>query len=266
MMTGMSRRKLVWGILIILILIAGSITGVRYFRARDVEIVPVKRGDIVEAVYGLGTVKTPHQYEVRLSVPTQVEEVYVREGDRVKKGSPLIRFDPSPFFRTPMDGVVTLLDAHEAETVVPQKTIVRVENLADRYIEVAFEQQGILRVQTGQKAIAIFESIRGEKFEGRVTAVFSRNQEFLANIEVKGLKENVLPGMTADVAIEVSHHTNALLIPLTALFDGQVLKAGSKGRQKVPVKVGAIDGAWAEVLEGNITEGDSVVVRRREKK
>lgn len=254
----MKRRTLV-GVLGVLI-VAGFAAFLIFGRSKS-EYASAKRGEIVEAIYGLGKVKARHQVEIKVGVLSSVQEVFVKEGDVVKKGTPLIRFTDGIPFRSPFDGTVTLVAADPGETVSPQTPVIRVEDLTDRYIEVALEQQGALRVRKGLPAEVVFESLRNEKLTGEVTALFSKNEEFLAHIEVPGLKANILPGMTADVAIVAGRKKDALLIPLGAIANGQIfIKRGGR-REKVPVKIGGIDGQWAEVIEGDVRLEDQVLVK-----
>lgn len=227
---------------------------------KNVEYVSPRHGAIVEAVYGLGKVKTNHFYELKLGITKTVEELYVSEGSHIKKGDELVRMEGDTLFRAPFDGIVTLLAFHESQPVFPQQTILRLDDPSKKFIEVSLEQQGALRVKKGQPVQILFESIRGEKLNGVVRSLFSRNEEFLAHIHVEGLSENILPGMTADIAIEIERKQNSLLIPLSAINNGRVgIKRGDKQRV-VNLKIGGIDGNWAEVLEGDIQDDDLIII------
>lgn len=157
---------------------------------------------------------------------------------------------------------MTNIAFNENQYVFPQQVVIRVEDLSTKYIEVSLEQQGALRVQPGQPVRIVFESIRGEVLKGKVAAIFSRNEEFLAHIEVT-LADNILPGMTADVAIEIDRKEKALLIPLSSVADGRVKIIRDGDRKIVKLKIGNIDGNWAEVLEGDVTVSDQVIVKRQ---
>lgn len=229
----------------------------------NVEYISPRYGEIIESIYGLGKVKTDDFYEVKLGIIKSVEKLYVREGDRVKKGDRLVRIEGNTVFTAPFDGTVSLIAFHESQPVFPQQTILRMDDLSNKYIEVSLEQQGALRVKPGQPVRVLFESIRGEQLQGRVASLFSRNEEFLVHIEVAGLAENVLPGMTADVAIEVGRKDKALLVPLSAISNGRVRVQRDGKNQVVGLKIGGIDGNWAEVLEGDILPSDLVIVQRQ---
>lgn len=248
-------------VLSLLILLASALAVLR--ATSSPETVSPKRGKIVDAVYALGKVKSWRHYDLRIGILTTVRQLHVREGEEVEKGDPLIQFSDSALFRAPFDGVVTSLNANEGESAPPQASILQIEDLKDKYIEVSLEQSGALRVEKGQTAKIVFESLRGETLQGNVTALFSKRDEFLAQIEVQGLKESILPGMTADAAIIVGENPNALLIPLNTYKNGQVTVLRDRKRVKVPVKIGAIDGQWAEVVDGSISENDQLIVSKK---
>lgn len=231
----------------------------------NIEYVEPRYGPIIEAIYGLGKVKTDDIYEVKLGVASAVEKLYVREGDKVKRNDLLVRFENDLVFRAPFAGTVTLIAHHKAQNVFPQQTVLRVENLSTKYIEVSLEQQGALRVRPGQPVRIIFESIRGEQLSGKISAVFPRDEEFLAHIDVS-LADNVLPGMTADVAIEVDRKERALLVPLSAVSNGRIRVLRNGKRTTVKLKIGGIDGNWAEVVEGDLQQSDRIIVVRKKKR
>lgn len=247
-------------VLIVCLLLIGTLGILLSVNSRQAQTVLPRYGDVTEAIYGLGKVRTDRVYEVKLAVVKTVERLFVSEGDSVKQGDPLVKMEGNALFRAPFTGVVTQVVFHESQPVFPQQVIVRVEDVARKYIEVALEQQGALRVRKGQPVRVLFESVRGEQLSGKVSAVFARNEEFLAHIEVAGLGDNVLPGMTADVAIEVETKQNVLLIPVSALSNGTVKVRREDKIVSLNLKIGSVDGNWAEVLEGDVRETDALFV------
>lgn len=254
-------KRFLWIAILPLILATGA--GFFWIKQnRNYELVQPKKGDILEAVYGLGKVKTDRRYELKLGVTSTIKNMGVREGDRVEKGAKLVDFDTTTSFRAPFAGVITLVSSFDGETVQPQIPIIRLEDLNDRYIEVSLEQESALRVKKGQKVKTVFESLRNQVLEGEVSALFPRNDEFLAHITVAQLSENILPGMTADVAIEIGKIEQALLVPLAAIHNGMVtVKRGGK-KEKIKVEIGHIDGMWAELKGDILTTEDHVLMPR----
>ncbi|TNF28498.1 MAG: HlyD family efflux transporter periplasmic adaptor subunit [Deltaproteobacteria bacterium] len=247
-----------------IILIAGS--AITYEVKNRYEYISPKKGKIVEAIYGLGKVKSRRQYEVKIGVMSKVKKVYVEEGQKVKMGDSLVAFDDSGIFKAPFNGTVTNIVYRPPQTVLPQTTVLSMEDLADKYIEVSLEQEGALRVKEGQQVKILFESLRGNVFKGKVQAIFPKNEEFITHIEVEGLGAEVLPGMTADVSITVSTHDDALLVPVSGVSNGVVLvKRENNKKEKIAIRIGSVDGAWAEVLEGDIKLTDKVVTKKAKK-
>lgn len=229
----------------------------------NVELVSPRHGEIVEAIYGLGKVKTDKYYDAKLAIIKSVEKVYVNEGDEVKKDQLLVKMDGGLKIIAPFAGTITEISFRESQPVFPQQSILRLEDIKNKYIEVALEQQGALRVKKGQPVRVLFESIRGEQLNGVVTSIFPRKDEFLAHIKVDGLEDNVLPGMTADIAIEINKKQNALLIPLSSVSNGQVRIIRDGDKKVLPLKIGGIDGNWAEVTEGDLKLTDQIIIRKR---
>lgn len=253
------KRKIYLGLVLVLIL--ASFISYRVLENKRYVLVPVKQGKMIESIYALGKVVGRYKYEVKVGIMTNVEKIFVKEGDFVKKGMPLIKFKDTGTFSSPLDGTITYAPYGVGETVLPQVPAIRVENLLARYIEVSLEQQAAIRAKIGQIARLVFEGVSGITYQGKVTALFPRDDEFLAHIQVDNLGEEILPGMSVDVAIMVSEIANALLIPVKAVFAGKVLIIRDGKKQKVDVKVSGVDGPMAQVIEG-ILPTDTILMRR----
>lgn len=224
---------------------------------------PLKKEKIVDAVYGIGTVTATHSFSIKPGVVTTLQDLYVKEGDVVKKGQPLVRIDTIQY-RAPFNGVVNFLPFKVGENVFAQLPVLVLTDLLDRYLVVTLEQQGALRVKPGQKAKLNFDSIRSQNYEGVVESVYSYNSNFLARIDVSKLPPEILPDMTADVAIVIQEIPDALVLPVIAFENGYVwVKRGHRLPSREPVNLGVVDGLSAQVVSGNLTEGDRLMVRRK---
>lgn len=255
----------IWaGVLTLVLAVAVAVVVWSQRGGRSVEYVKPHRGQITEAVYGLGKVKSIHRFEVKLGVISTVKKLFVREGQFVNSGDKLIEFESNALFRAPFSGTVTMINNYDGETALPQVPIVRLEDLKRRFIELSLEQEGALRIKPGQPAKVSLESLRGKILAGKVTALFSREDEFIARIDVEGLDEGVLPGMTADVTVEIGTIQNALLLPAKAIQSGVVLVRRDGKRQKIRVEVDHVDGVMAEIKAGELKEEDEVAVRKKD--
>lgn len=220
-----------------------------------------KIGTIVESIYGLGIVTPDHIFHLRTSVALSVEDIFVREGDRINARKPLVQLDET-VIKSPIDGTVTAIFAQKGELVTPSATIITVIDLDRLFLEVSLEQQSIMRVKKGQSAVVSFESLRNEKIDGRVTSVYPRENQFIVRVELDRWPEGILPGMTADVAILIDKRDQALLVPLKSIFSGQVIRYREGESKKISVKLGVVDEEWAEVLSDNIKPTDTLILRR----
>lgn len=254
--------KKVYIALVIIVLIAVAIGARVFYFKKNFELISPKKGDVVEAIYGLGRVESDQEFNVKIGVLSIVEKLYVKEGQSVKKGDRLISFEGRVLFKAPFDGTVTLVANKEREIVLPQFTVLTLKNLNQKYIEVSLEQDAALRVLPKQRAKLVFESQSQLKYEGYVKTIYPREGEFITRIEVEGLEKSILPGMTADVVIEVGKKKDVLLIPVKAISDGKVLRMRNKKREKVDVTTGNSDGMWVEVVSGDINLDDLIFIKR----
>lgn len=244
-----------------LILAAAVFVFIRKYQSSR-EFVSPRVGDVIETIYGLGTVTADQDYHLRTGVAVGVRKVFVQEGSPVSKGDTLIQLDDI-LFRSPLSGVVTHVAFKEGELVSPQVPVVSVTNLEKLHLEVNLEQQSILRVKKGQSAYISFESMRNERLKGEVTAIYPRESQFIVRVEMKDWPEaNILPGMTADVGILIGEKKQVLLIPLRSLVAGQITRVREGRQEKIRVKLGAMDGEWAEVLESDVLPTDQILVRK----
>ncbi len=250
------HKKVAAGVLVVVLLLAIALP---FTRSGGAGRVAPQTGPLVEAVYALGTVKSPHVFSLKAGVSAGIAKLHVSEGDPVRAGDPLVTTD-SNLFRAPFDGTVSRINVEKGETVMPGSPVMTVTDLRDLYVIVSLDQESALRIKEGQKAELVFESLRGTKLKGNVSRRYSSDGQFLVKIEVEDLPPEILPDMTADVAIEVARRENILQIPVKAIRAGKVriLREGKK--ITVQAKLGAVSGEWAEVLDDSVRSGDEILI------
>jgi len=225
----------------------------------EVVVHPVQ-GDIVEAVYGLGTVESDEVYNARSGQQVTVQEFYVVEGQDVKKGQRLFKIDQGVLLSSPIAGRVTQIPANARENISPQSLILNVTNLDKLYLSVALEQHAAMKIRTGLKTEVSFEFFRDKKIEGVVDSFYPKNNEFIARVRLGKIPQGVLPGMTADVAFEVARKAGATLLPAKALSNGHILLRRGGKKERVAVQVGMSDSDRVEVLEPALSVQDEIVM------
>ncbi len=229
---------------------------------KSFELVKPKVGPITEVIYGLGTVQSYYKFNFKSGVGKTLNALYVQEGQKVSKGTKLLRFEDGPTVSSPFDGTVLSIPYNVGENVFADRTVVSVEDLEKVFIESHLDQVASLRVKAGLKARISFENLRNELIEGQVTTLYPSMGQFIAKIEVKKLPKEILPGMTADVAIEVASKDRALLIPIKSISNKFITLIRNKDKQKHEVKLGIMDQEWAEEISGEIKEEDLILVRK----
>src|SRR5262245_12946186 len=96
-----SRRSRVVAAVVLVALVAGGVVGLRALREqRDrVAVVTERTGrrDLVSTVSASGEIKPKRYVDISANVSGRITDIYVKEGDRVKKGQILCRIDATQF-------------------------------------------------------------------------------------------------------------------------------------------------------------------------
>lgn len=222
--------------------------------------VKLERGDLVEAAYAVGTVKADHVFNLKTGVSTRMLERFVRLGDPVKKGAPLVNLDGFPVYRAPYDGVVTALTYDVGELVFANTVVLTVVQADALYLELSMDERVVGGVRKGQKARISFEGQRGAKArEGVVRSIYANEGQFLVILDFDREGLALLPGMTADVALMVAEHKDKLLLPLGAMTaTGEVTVVRGDKTATIRVVPGPSDGNYTAIESSELKEGDTV--------
>ncbi|MBM9588858.1 efflux RND transporter periplasmic adaptor subunit [Leptospira sp. 201903075] len=252
------KKQYIVGSIFIIILI---LTSYFFIRSNQSDRLSIVRGSLVEAVYALGTVKPVESFSLKFGIAASIREIFVEEGQSVTKGQALLTNDSGITFRSPFNGTLTKLNVSKNETAMPGLPLLEIQNLKEVYISVSLDQESALRVKPGQVAQLSFESIRGNVYKGSVERIYPSNGQFLVRIDANELPHGILPDMTTDVAIEVSSKDNVILVPLVAVDRGKIIRFRDGKREKLEIRIGAINSEFGELLQGDLKEGDEVLVK-----
>jgi multidrug efflux pump subunit AcrA (membrane-fusion protein) len=223
---------------------------------------PLKKGSLLECVYGVGSVASAHTFQVKSGIASKVHALYVKEGDFVEEGSKLMELET--LFTAPFSGVVSSISVSLGELAFPQTPLLHLIDLKDRHVLVTLDQVGALRVQKSQKVGLSFDGLREKKFQGTVSSIYPKDHLFLVRIDVPDLPKHILPGMSVDVAIEIAEHLDVFLVPVGALHKNQVyIKRKEHKPFPVTIQVGLIDKTMAEVISSELQEGDQLLMQNR---
>ena len=153
---------------------------------------------------------------------------------------------------SPMDGLVSSLQAEKGETVIPGTmnnpgtVIMTVSDLSSIEIEVDVDETDIALVKVGQPAEIAVDAFRDTTFKGRVVEVGSSaltagaglGQEQVTNFRVKvqllDKVAGIKPGMTATADITTAERKNVLAVPIQAVVlrdSSELSKSKDKGKK-----------------------------------
>ena len=173
--------------------------------------------------------------------------------------------------KAPFDGTVTASQVTVGDVVTPGMAAFRLDDLSTLYVDVDLQELEIVQVKAGQSVVFEFDALPGKTYHGKVTEVAlagtpdrSGNVNFRVTVVMEDPDEAIRPGMTAAVTIQTNKITDALLVPSRAVRvrDGKpvvyLLVGGAL--KTVPVTLGASSGARVQIVDGEVHEGDTVVL------
>lgn len=180
------------------------------------------------------------------------------------------------YVTAPFDGVITAVEVIEGDLVAPNTMAFRIDDLEHLRVDVRVSEVDISQVKVGQPVKLVFDAIQGEEYQGEVIEVSPVGIQqqglvsFQVSIRVTDADQEVRPGLTAAVQIIVRQVEGALLIPNRAVRwvrGEQVVYLSGAGAAPrtadlkiIPVVVGASSDEFTELIEGDLGEGDFIVL------
>jgi membrane fusion protein, multidrug efflux system len=149
--------------------------------------------------------------------------------------------------------------------------IVTLTDLNRVRVQVAIPELESSLIATNQPASITVEGLPGRAFAGNVSrfsyALEEQSKTMLTEIELPNPQFELRPGMYATVKIGLERKTDALLVPVDALF---VEKAGASvftivnnRAKKLPVKTGFNDGTNAQIFTDLKSDQSVILLRKR---
>jgi HlyD family secretion protein len=180
------------------------------------------------------------------------------------------------WIKAPFDGIVTYVVPQIGDQVASGSSLsdaqaFRIDDLTTLFIDLDVAETDIGRVAIGQDATIVFDALQDKEYHGKVHSVdmvgdtTSDVVNFTVTIEVTDADDFVRPGMTAEVGIVTEQRENVLLIPNQAIriVDNKktvYVMGADKSTKTVEITVGISSDAYSELLEGDLKEGDTVIV------
>ncbi|MBI5952548.1 MAG: efflux RND transporter periplasmic adaptor subunit [Chloroflexi bacterium] len=172
----------------------------------------------------------------------------------------------------PFNGTITQTSSAVGDQVSASTVAFRVDDLSHLMVDVQVSEVDINTVSLGQDATLTFDAVlgRSDHYHGKVVKVSQAGDtvsgvvSFTVTVELTDADESVKPGMTAAVNIIVEEVSDVILIPNRAVRlvnNERVVYLLVDGMPKnVQVKLGSTDGINSVLAEGDIKEGDPIIL------
>ena len=171
------------------------------------------------------------------------------------------------YVRSPITGLVTTRFIDPGEQAGNQDPVFMIVDISTVYIEAVIGESQVAQLHEGHQATVTVKGLANAEFTGHIVdinpASIPGQRNFIARILVQNEGEILRPGMSADVALDVSENAGAVLVSVDAIVeDRDVRKVYTVVDNVVDVRevqVGASERGQVEVISG-IEPGDMVVV------
>lgn len=189
--------------------------------------------------------------DVNFDTARRADELVIRTLERQKQKMTIL---------APFDGVVSEVLARPGAILAGASPIANLITTA-RTVEARIAEEKFAGIGVGQSASVVFLGYPGF-FDAKVSKVLptaeAATQRYVVYLDVAIDNDKLIPGMTGEVSIRVSRHTNALIAPRRALEANKVLVVNDGRVELRTVKVGFTSLTDVEILDG-LNEGDLVI-------
>jgi len=175
------------------------------------------------------------------------------------------------FIVSPINGIVTKMDARQGEIVPANTKLVSVISSARLELEANIPEADVAKLKVGNIANIVLDAYGEDMpFEAKVISIEPAETivEGVATYKTKFAflqdDDRVKPGMTADITVFTDKRENVLAVPARALINRdskkfvKILTANGTEERQVSTGLRGSDGN-VEVLEG-LTEGDKIII------
>lgn len=239
--------------------------------ASDGPVYEVQSADLVQQVTVAGNIEPQRKTIVTAPFDGYVKRLFVRIGQKVKEGDPLVSISQSlqssetvfPL-RAPFAGTVVQVRKNEGEFIRQSDSedfILRVDQLDTLVVNAAIPEIDVVKVKVGQNAVIKASAILDKTYKGviREIALASTPQdrwrdskvEYQARVEISDADGDVKSGMSAVVDILTNRKESVLIVPHEYIYkEGDRYFVFSEREGKKEIQVGLSNETDFEVTDG----------------
>ncbi len=164
----------------------------------------------------------------------------------------------------PADGQILQRDGEVGQLIPANQPVFYFSCCAPLRVEAEVDEEDILLVHPGQRVLIRAPALPDRVLDGAVEDITPKGNPVTRSYRVRiGFAGDDIPlriGMTAEVNIIVEQRENVLLVPATAVVDGQVWIVRDGRLLRQPVETGVAGEAKIEIISG-LAEKEVLVVR-----
>ncbi len=169
--------------------------------------------------------------------------------------------------KAPFGGIITDIKVSPQENVLAGRELFILVNISQIKVQAKVLESEVGKMKVGHEASLRFSAYPGKEFKGRVEAIspviHPEDRTCTVHILVDNPKEEIKPGMHAEVEIAADIYKDRLLVPQEAVLvrgGRKLVFVVEEGLAKWRyIEVGLENEDYAEVLDG-IKEGEPVIV------
>jgi membrane fusion protein, macrolide-specific efflux system len=252
-------------------------------------------GNIQKIVSTTGGIEPQNRVEIIPPMAGRIEEIFVKEGNKVKKGDVLMKmssteraalidnasskgtenkkyweelYKPTPIIAS-IDGEVIARDVEPGQSVSASSTVLVLSNRL--IIKADVDETDISSIKIGQKAIISLDAYPEIKVEAKVehiafeSTVVNNVTTYSVEIVPNKVPSIFRSGMSSNIDIIIDSKENVLLLPMESIIEKNNKKfvtiATKDGKSMLEeVKTGLNDGTNVEIISG-IDKRDIILIK-----
>jgi multidrug efflux pump subunit AcrA (membrane-fusion protein) len=248
-------------------------------KAGAIQTFKVQKGELLQRVTIAGVIEALKTTVVTAPYDGYVQKIFVKIGDTVKEGDPLVSITQSlqatesvyPI-RAPFGGTIVQVLKTEGQFVKQGDTkdfLIRLDDISKLYVNASVPEIDIVKIKKGQEAIVKASPILDRSYKGTVKDISlaatlqesynNRSQaEYLVKLEILDIDEQLKPGMSTVLDIIPAKKSDILTVPHEYIDkQGEKYFVTSKDGAQKEIIVGMQNESIVEVVSG-LKEGDEI--------
>lgn len=196
----------------------------------------IKKGDLIQRVTISGMISPVHSVSIVAPYDGYVRKLYVKIGDKVREGDPLVTISQLAHSKneelypvaSPIHGQVVSITKREGESVEhtatasTQNAILRVDDVSKLYVECDVAEMDYPKLKIGQSVVIRASALASKSYHGRIEAIAQASKaqgmwdrsrvEFAVRVLVTDADPQLRPGMSTIVDVITGELKNVLVL------------------------------------------------------